>query len=149
MSENENMSGTTGNTGHDGNTGHGAGAGNGWGWEPVPQGGEYDNEATAFVQLPQEMLDALDSGEPLAAPGHGFVPPPMIVPLGSASTDPSATGTWTMPVQWPEAGSGAGTGAGAGPGAGGGAGGGGAGPGGGGGRGPAGVPGRAGGGGAG
>ncbi|MEU9037372.1 (2Fe-2S)-binding protein [Streptomyces sp. NPDC048352] len=118
MSENENMSGTTGNTGHDGNTGHGAGAGNGWGWEPVPQGGEYDNEATAFVQLPQEMLDALDSGEPLAAPGHGFVPPPMIVPLGSASTDPSATGTWTMPVQWPEAGSGAGTGAGAGPGAG-------------------------------
>ncbi|MFF5705400.1 (2Fe-2S)-binding protein [Streptomyces sp. NPDC012794] len=107
MSENENVSGTTGNA---------AGAGNGWGWEPVPQGGEYDNEATAFVQLPQEMLDALDSGEPLAAPGHGFVPPPMILPLGSGSADPSATGTWTMPVQWPDAGSGTGPGAGAGPG---------------------------------
>ncbi|MCX5378116.1 (2Fe-2S)-binding protein [Streptomyces sp. NBC_00091] len=110
MSENENVSGTTGNTGHTGHTGHAgtSGAGNAWGWEPVPQGGEYDSEATAFVQLPQEMLDALDRGEPLAAPGHGFVPPPMIVPLGSGSADPSATGTWTMPVQWPEAGSGTG-----------------------------------------
>ncbi|MFJ3879417.1 (2Fe-2S)-binding protein [Streptomyces sp. NPDC090077] len=106
MSENENVSGTTGNAGQ------AAGAGNGWGWEPVPQGGEYDNEATAFVQLPQEMLDALDRGEPLAAPGHGFVPPPMIVPLGSGSADPSATGTWTMPVQWPDAGAGAAPGAG-------------------------------------
>ncbi|MGW6981154.1 2Fe-2S iron-sulfur cluster-binding protein [Streptomyces sp. NPDC054932] len=76
----------------------------GWGWEPVPQGGEYDSEATAFVKLPQDMLDALGTGEPLAAPGHGYVPPPMIVPLGSASTDPAATGTWTIPVQWPEAG---------------------------------------------
>ncbi|MGW7450626.1 2Fe-2S iron-sulfur cluster-binding protein [Streptomyces sp. NPDC054787] len=75
----------------------------GWGWEPVPQGGEYDSDATAFVKLPQDMLDALGTGEPLAAPGHGYVPPPMIVPLGSASTDPTATGTWTMPVQWPEA----------------------------------------------
>ncbi|MCX4962992.1 (2Fe-2S)-binding protein [Streptomyces virginiae] len=76
----------------------------GWGWEPVPQGGEYDSDATAFVKLPQDMLDALGTGEPLAAPGHGYVPPPMIVPLGSASTDPAATGTWTIPVQWPEAG---------------------------------------------
>lgn len=74
-----------------------------WGWEPVPQGGEYDSDATAFVKLPQDMLDALGTGEPLAAPGHGYVPPPMIVPLGSAGTDPAATGTWTMPVQWPEA----------------------------------------------
>ncbi|WP_051837883.1 2Fe-2S iron-sulfur cluster-binding protein [Streptomyces sp. NRRL F-2580] len=76
----------------------------GWGWEPVPQGGEYDSDATAFVKLPQDMLDALGTGEPLAAPGHGYVPPPMIVPLGSATTDPAATGTWTIPVQWPEAG---------------------------------------------
>ncbi|MFJ6796451.1 2Fe-2S iron-sulfur cluster-binding protein [Streptomyces sp. NPDC091268] len=80
------------------------GSGPAWGWEPVPHGGEYDSDATAFVQLPQDMLDALDTGEPLAAPGHGYVPPPMIVPLGSASTDPAATGAWTMPVQWPEAG---------------------------------------------
>ncbi|MFF3679022.1 2Fe-2S iron-sulfur cluster-binding protein [Streptomyces sp. NPDC002120] len=76
----------------------------GWGWEPVPQGGEYDSDATAFVKLPQDMLDALGTGEPLAAPGHGYVPPPMIVPLGTATTDPAATGTWTIPVQWPEAG---------------------------------------------
>ncbi|MFE6835638.1 (2Fe-2S)-binding protein [Streptomyces sp. NPDC057705] len=75
-----------------------------WGWEPVPQGGEYDSDATAFVKLPQDMLDALGTGEPLAAPGHGYVPPPMIVPLGTATTDPAATGTWTIPVQWPEAG---------------------------------------------
>ncbi|MEU9414893.1 2Fe-2S iron-sulfur cluster-binding protein [Streptomyces sp. NPDC048272] len=95
MSENENVSGTTGGTGH---------ANAGWGWEPVPHGGEMDSDATAFVKLPQEMLDALDNREPLAAPGHGYVPPPMIVPLGSGSADPSATGTWTMPVQWPEAG---------------------------------------------
>ncbi|MEV6582487.1 (2Fe-2S)-binding protein [Streptomyces sp. NPDC051582] len=98
MSENENVSGTTGDAGPAGHTG------TGWGWEPVPQGGEYDSDATAFVKLPQDMLDALGTGEPLAAPGHGYVPPPMIVPLGSASADPAATGTWTMPVQWPEAG---------------------------------------------
>ncbi|MFJ7587924.1 (2Fe-2S)-binding protein [Streptomyces sp. NPDC097617] len=92
MSENENENVTQGN------------GTAGWGWEPVPQGGEYDSDATAFVKLPQDMLDALGTGEPLAAPGHGYVPPPMIVPLGSGSTDPAATGTWTIPVQWPEAG---------------------------------------------
>ncbi|MGW2993848.1 (2Fe-2S)-binding protein, partial [Streptomyces sp. NPDC001193] len=98
MSGNENVSGTTGDAGPAGHTGAS------WGWEPVPQGGEYDSDATAFVKLPQDMLDALGTGEPLAAPGHGYVPPPMIVPLGSASADPAATGTWTMPAQWPEAG---------------------------------------------
>ncbi|MYR37279.1 hypothetical protein GTX14_11825 [Streptomyces sp. SID4944] len=34
------------------------------GWEPTPQSGEYDADATAFVQLPPEDLD----GVPLAAP---------------------------------------------------------------------------------
>ncbi|MFE2552388.1 2Fe-2S iron-sulfur cluster-binding protein [Streptomyces sp. NPDC059355] len=92
------MSGTTEDAGPAGHTG------TSWGWEPVPQGGEYDSDATAFVKLPQDMLDALGTGEPLAAPGHGYVPPPMIVPLGSASADPAATGTWTLPAQWPEAG---------------------------------------------
>lgn len=111
MSENE-------NTRHTGPEGHTGSAGPAWGWEPVPHGGEYDAEATAFVKLPQDMLDALGTGEPLAAPGHGYVPPPMIVPLGTASTDPSATGTWTMPVQWPEAGAAAPEGAGAGSGSG-------------------------------
>ncbi|MER7465511.1 2Fe-2S iron-sulfur cluster-binding protein [Streptomyces sp. NPDC097981] len=98
------MSGTTGDAGPAGPAGTADRTGAGWGWEPVPQGGEYDNDATAFVKLPQDMLDALGTGEPLAAPGHGYVPPPMIVPLGSASADPTATGTWAIPVQWPEAG---------------------------------------------
>lgn len=96
MSGNENENVSQGNGSADGAAG--------WGWEPVPQGGEYDSDATAFVKLPQDMLDALGTGEPLAAPGHGYVPPPMIVPLGSVSTDPAATGTWAIPVQWPEAG---------------------------------------------
>ncbi|KPI06960.1 hypothetical protein OV450_3594, partial [Actinobacteria bacterium OV450] len=100
MSGNENVSGTTGDAGPAGPAHTEAG----WGWEPVPQGGEYDSDATAFVKLPQDMLDALGTGEPLAAPGHGYVPPPMIVPLGSGSADPSATGTWTVPAQWPDAG---------------------------------------------
>ncbi|MET9884807.1 (2Fe-2S)-binding protein [Streptomyces sp. NPDC006430] len=107
MSENENVSGTTGDrrpAGPAGTAGSDGRAGAGWGWEPVPQGGEYDSDATAFVKLPQDMLDALGTGEPLAAPGHGYVPPPMIVPLGPAGTDPAATGTWTIPAQWPEAG---------------------------------------------
>ena len=77
------------------------------GWRPVPHGGEYDAEATAFVQLPPE--DALDA--PLAAPGHGYVPP-QIVPL---TPDPSVAGSWaqqpqeqgdTGAVRWPEPGEG-------------------------------------------
>lgn len=120
MSENENVSGTTGEAGPAGPAGPAGRTDAGWGWEPVPQGGEYDSDATAFVKLPQDMLDALGTGEPLAAPGHGYVPPPMIVPLGSASADPAATGTWAIPVQWPGAGTTpqAGTGAGGGGGAG-------------------------------
>ncbi|MFI2613279.1 (2Fe-2S)-binding protein [Streptomyces sp. NPDC018584] len=85
---------------------------NGGGWEPHPQG-EYDSDATAFVQLPEGMLDT-----PLAAPGHGYVPPQITVtPTTSDATDPAATGTWVMPpevtgaaggghqtVGWPDAG---------------------------------------------
>ncbi|MEU8955868.1 2Fe-2S iron-sulfur cluster-binding protein [Streptomyces sp. NPDC048518] len=84
---------------------------NGGGWQPHPQG-EYDSDATAFVQLPEGMLDA-----PLAAPGHGYVPPQITVtPTTADATDPAATGTWVMPpemtgaagaghaVRWPEAG---------------------------------------------
>ncbi|MFI5754433.1 (2Fe-2S)-binding protein [Streptomyces sp. NPDC051569] len=82
--------------------GYGSGAAHGQGgWQPVPQGGEYDGESTAFVQLPPE--DTEDA--PLAAPGHGYVPP-MIVPLTPA--DPAA-GSWVAQqqeaaggVRWPE-----------------------------------------------
>ncbi|MFI1105270.1 2Fe-2S iron-sulfur cluster-binding protein [Streptomyces melanogenes] len=80
------------------NDNHARGTG---GWQPVPQGGEYDDGATAFVQLPAD-LDALLGGDPLAAPGHGYVPP-MIVPLTpAATTDPAATGTWAIPTPLPE-----------------------------------------------
>ncbi|MFK0099401.1 2Fe-2S iron-sulfur cluster-binding protein [Streptomyces sp. NPDC091040] len=66
------------------------------GWQPTPQGGDYDGEATAFVQLPPEDLADI----PLAAPGHGYTPP-MILPLTpAADRDPAATGNWV--VQTPE-----------------------------------------------
>ncbi|MFD0025531.1 2Fe-2S iron-sulfur cluster-binding protein [Streptomyces sp. NPDC058382] len=62
------------------------------GWEPTPQSGEYDAEATAFVHLPPEDLANI----PLAAPGQGYVPP-MIVPLTpAAGLDPAATGSWVV-----------------------------------------------------
>ncbi|MEU8568010.1 2Fe-2S iron-sulfur cluster-binding protein [Streptomyces pathocidini] len=90
-------------------------------WEPLPQG-DYDDGATGFVRLPEGFLDAAftrpggqgggpgvpgaASGDPLAAPGHGYVPPP-IVPSGpgeaappvppAAGTGPGAPGQWTMP----------------------------------------------------
>ncbi|MET7869301.1 (2Fe-2S)-binding protein [Streptomyces cyaneofuscatus] len=65
------------------------------GWEPTPQSGEYDADATAFVQLPPEDLANI----PLAAPGHGYVPP-MIVPLTpAAGLDPAATGSWIVQTQ--------------------------------------------------
>ncbi|WP_069173016.1 2Fe-2S iron-sulfur cluster-binding protein [Streptomyces griseus] len=68
------------------------------GWRPTPQGGEYDAEATAFVHLPPEDLANL-GGDPLAAPGHGYVPP-MILPLTpAAGLDPAATGSWVVQTQ--------------------------------------------------
>nr|WP_237519351.1 (2Fe-2S)-binding protein [Streptomyces sp. HUCO-GS316] len=73
----------------------------------MPQG-DYDDGATAFVKLPEGGIDALlaSSDSPLAAPGHGYVPPQITVAPGtSAGTDPAATGTWTMPAdgtQWPD-----------------------------------------------
>lgn len=85
------------------------------GWQPHPQG-EYDSDATAFVQLPEGALDSFDHS-PLAAPGHGYVPPQITVtPTTADATDPAATGVWVMPpevtgagpgvqnVQWPDAG---------------------------------------------
>ncbi|GAA3835419.1 2Fe-2S iron-sulfur cluster-binding protein [Streptomyces phyllanthi] len=76
------------------------------GWERLPQG-DYDDGATAFVQLPEGGIDALlASDSPLAAPGHGYVPPQITVAPGTdAGTDPAATGTWAAPAegaQWPD-----------------------------------------------
>ncbi|MEW2399610.1 2Fe-2S iron-sulfur cluster-binding protein [Streptomyces sp. NPDC046862] len=76
------------------------------GWERLPQG-DYDDGATTFVQLPEGGIDALLAADsPLAAPGHGYVPPPITVtPTEGAGADPAATGTWTAPAegaQWPD-----------------------------------------------
>lgn len=77
------------------------------GWQPIPHGGEYDAEATAFLQLPPEgMLDAA----PLEAPGHGYVPPVIPPPAPDAAADPGAAGSWAVhqptgepaAVRWPE-----------------------------------------------
>ncbi|MFB7994335.1 2Fe-2S iron-sulfur cluster-binding protein [Streptomyces sp. NPDC056002] len=72
---------------------HNHGGHQGGGWEPLPQG-DYDADATAFVQLPEGGLPDV----PLAAPGHGYVPPQITVaPGGPAATDPAATGVWVLP----------------------------------------------------
>ncbi|MEE1838003.1 2Fe-2S iron-sulfur cluster-binding protein [Streptomyces sp. SP17KL33] len=81
------------------------------GWERLPQG-DYDDGATTFVQLPEGGIDALLAADsPLAAPGHGYVPPQIATnsinpaQLGqvgdtahTAGTDPSVPGTWAMPA---------------------------------------------------
>ncbi|EPH40767.1 2Fe-2S iron-sulfur cluster-binding protein [Streptomyces aurantiacus] len=67
------------------------------GWQPHPQG-EYDADATAFVQLPEGAADAVST--PLAAPGHGYVPPQITVaPTAPDATDPAATGVWVLPPE--------------------------------------------------
>ncbi|MEU6666182.1 2Fe-2S iron-sulfur cluster-binding protein [Streptomyces sp. NPDC046727] len=80
---------------------HGEGTPQGGGrWNPLPQG-DYDDGATAFVKLPEGGIDALLSGDsPLAAPGHGYVPPRI-----TATHDDGAAGTWPAPDggQWPDA----------------------------------------------
>ncbi|GAA3826974.1 (2Fe-2S)-binding protein [Streptomyces coacervatus] len=87
---------------HGESTPHGGGR-----WDPLPQG-DYDDGATAFVKLPEGGIDALlaSADSPLAAPGHGYVPPPIAVDPGStAGADPAATGTWAVPAdgaQWPD-----------------------------------------------
>ncbi|WP_128428821.1 2Fe-2S iron-sulfur cluster-binding protein [Streptomyces cyaneus] len=90
---------------------HGEGTPQGRGrWDPLPQG-DYDDGATAFVKLPEGGIDALlaSTDSPLAAPGHGYVPPQITVAQGPpAGTDPAAPGGWPVagtPVegaQWPD-----------------------------------------------
>jgi aerobic-type carbon monoxide dehydrogenase small subunit (CoxS/CutS family) len=82
-------------------------------WERLPQG-DYDDGATTFVQLPEGGIDALlASHTPLAAPGHGYVPP-SITPTpqqgdpadGAAPNAPGAPGGWGAPAEgtgWPDA----------------------------------------------
>ncbi|MDQ1070186.1 2Fe-2S iron-sulfur cluster-binding protein [Streptomyces canus] len=74
-------------------------------WDPLPQG-DYDDGATAFVKLPEGGIDALlaSADSPLAAPGHGYVPPQITAAPGDG-TDPAAPGSWAVPVegaQWPD-----------------------------------------------
>ncbi|MFG2945462.1 2Fe-2S iron-sulfur cluster-binding protein [Streptomyces adustus] len=76
-------------------------------WDPLPQG-DYDDGATAFVKLPEGGIEALLAGRgdsPLAAPGHGYVPPQISATSPDAPTDPAATGGWAAPAdagRWPE-----------------------------------------------
>ncbi|MEU8589767.1 2Fe-2S iron-sulfur cluster-binding protein [Streptomyces sp. NPDC048664] len=78
--------------------------------------GEYDDGATAFVQLPEGGIDALLAAHsPLAAPGHGYVPPSFTP--ADAPTGPMGDDTWGAPAEgarWgdqePEAQEGAGQG---------------------------------------
>ncbi|MFD7136620.1 2Fe-2S iron-sulfur cluster-binding protein [Streptomyces sp. NPDC059894] len=86
---------------------HGQGTPQGGGrWDPLPQG-DYDDGATAFVKLPEGGIDALLAGRgdsPLAAPGHGYVPPR--IAAAHEATDPAANGAdaWTNPAggtEWP------------------------------------------------
>ncbi|ONK13959.1 (2Fe-2S)-binding protein [Streptomyces sp. MP131-18] len=70
-------------------------------------GGEYDAEATAFIELPGGYPQESGS-EPLAAPGHGYQPPEIggaAAPpaTAEATVDPGATGQWTMPFTSPGA----------------------------------------------
>ncbi|MGY1500423.1 2Fe-2S iron-sulfur cluster-binding protein [Streptomyces sp. QTS52] len=78
-------------------------------WDPLPQG-DYDDGATAFVKLPEGGIDALLASvdSPLAAPGHGYVPPQIAAAPGAEDGSPGAPDAWGMPpappggAQWPD-----------------------------------------------
>ncbi|MCX4575281.1 (2Fe-2S)-binding protein [Streptomyces sp. NBC_01571] len=79
-------------------------------WDPLPQG-DYDDGATAFVKLPEGGIEALlaerdrNSNSPLAAPGHGYVPPE--ITAAPPAQDQGGTDAWGAPgeaAQWPEPG---------------------------------------------
>ncbi|MFI6561474.1 2Fe-2S iron-sulfur cluster-binding protein [Streptomyces sp. NPDC050534] len=76
-------------------------------WDPLPQG-DYDDGATAFVKLPEGGIEALLAAEdsPLAARGHGYVPPQITPdPESAAEADPNAGGAWGAPAdgaRWPD-----------------------------------------------
>jgi aerobic-type carbon monoxide dehydrogenase small subunit (CoxS/CutS family) len=72
-------------------------------WERLPHG-DYDDGATAFVQLPEGGIEALlASDTPLAAPGHGYVPP-SFTPAAGTPVGPPGDGGWGAPAEgarWP------------------------------------------------
>lgn len=76
-------------------------------WDPLPQG-DYDDGATAFVKLPEGGIEALlaerdrNSNSPLAAPGHGYVPPE--ITTAPPAQDQGGTDAWGAPAEprWPE-----------------------------------------------
>ncbi|WP_069773382.1 2Fe-2S iron-sulfur cluster-binding protein [Streptomyces sp. LUP30] len=77
-------------------------------WDPLPQG-DYDDGATAFVKLPEGGIDAFLAARgdsPLAAPGHGYVPPQIAVaPPEDASATwaaPAGAGDWPAPQGTPQ-----------------------------------------------
>ncbi|WP_105974345.1 2Fe-2S iron-sulfur cluster-binding protein [Streptomyces geranii] len=80
-------------------------------WDPLPQG-DYDDGATAFVKLPEGGIDAFLASvdSPLAAPGHGYVPPQIAAAPGTGAEDGSAggPGAWGAPPappggdRWPD-----------------------------------------------
>ncbi|MGW1627310.1 (2Fe-2S)-binding protein, partial [Streptomyces sp. NPDC002172] len=77
--------------------GEGAPASGGGRWNPLPQG-DYDDGATAFVKLPEGGIEALLSADsPLAAPGHGYVPPQIAAAPGTDTWGAPADGT-----RWPD-----------------------------------------------
>ncbi len=95
--------GTTG-TGMNGQPEHGFAPGDGV-WQPLAPGGEYDADATMHVSFADRFHDlaATPSGvDPLAAPGHGYVPPQDAAGWGApteptAATGPTGSGEWPMP----------------------------------------------------
>ncbi|GGN38740.1 2Fe-2S iron-sulfur cluster-binding protein [Streptomyces fuscichromogenes] len=77
--------------------GEGAPASGGGRWNPLPQG-DYDDGATAFVKLPEGGIEALLSADsPLAAPGHGYVPPQITAAPGTDAWGAPPDGT-----RWPD-----------------------------------------------
>ena len=64
-------------------------------WQPIAPG-EYEVDATAFVELPEGVVDGYGTeASPLAAPGHGYVPPQItITPAAGGAADPAGTDVW-------------------------------------------------------
>ncbi|MEU6539362.1 2Fe-2S iron-sulfur cluster-binding protein [Streptomyces sp. NPDC047000] len=74
-------------------------------WDPLPQG-DYDDGATAFVKLPEGGIDALlAANSPLAAPGHGYVPPRIAATPPEDGAGPAVGDAWSVPpggAEWPD-----------------------------------------------